>query len=80
MDDQGRGILGKRDATSDEIAKAMGYAIREAVRDHKRAGNPIAVWDWDKNEVVIVPPEEIAIPDEDHVMAESPEERERKKG
>ncbi len=80
MDDQGRGILGNRDATSDEIAKAMGYAIREAVRDHKRAGNPIAVWDWDKCEVLIVPPEKIAIPDEDHVMDESLETRDERKG
>jgi predicted ABC-type ATPase len=73
MDDRGRGILGNWDATSDEIAKAIGHAIREAVRDHRRAGNPIAVWDWDKNEVKIIPPEEIAIPDEVDVLDEAVE-------
>ena len=57
------------------IRQAMGDAIREAVRDHKRAGNPIAVWDWEKNEVVIVPPEKINVPDEEDVRDESVETR-----
>ncbi|HMB08421.1 MAG TPA: hypothetical protein VKP69_32410 [Isosphaeraceae bacterium] len=75
MDNHGRGILGKRDATGEEIRQAMGYAIREAVRDHKRAGNPIAVRDWGKNGIVIVPPEEINVPDEEVVRDEADETR-----
>ncbi len=72
--------MGKRDATGEEIRQAMGFAIREAVRDHKRAGNPIAVWDWGKNEVVIVPPEEIVVPDEDDMRDEAVETRTGQEG
>ena len=35
----------------------MGVAIREALRQHKRAGSPVAV--WRDGQVVWVPPEEI---------------------
>jgi hypothetical protein len=41
----------------DRIVDEAGRAIEEAVRDHKRAGNPIAV--WRDGRVVLVPPEEI---------------------
>ena len=40
-----------------EIQKALSKAVRHALRKHKRAGNPIAVWREDK--VVWIPPEEI---------------------
>ena len=40
-----------------EVTRRMGRAVREAVLEHKRAGNSIAVWRDGK--VVIVPPEEI---------------------
>ena len=36
---------------------AMDVAVREALRQHKRAGNPVAV--WRDEQVVWVPPEEI---------------------
>jgi hypothetical protein len=79
MDDHGKGILGNRDATSQEIAEAMGYAFREAARKYKRAGIPIATWDWEKNEVVLIPSEEIVIPDEDDVVDEKAEARDGRK-
>ena len=41
----------------DRIVDAIGSAVEEAIRDHKRAGNPIA--EWRDGKVVIVPPEEI---------------------
>jgi hypothetical protein len=41
----------------DRIVEAAGRAVEEAVRDHKRAGNPIA--EWRDGRVVLVPPEEI---------------------
>jgi hypothetical protein len=41
----------------DRILQAAGRAVEEAVRDHKRAGNPIA--EWRDGRVVLVPPEEI---------------------
>jgi hypothetical protein len=63
MNDQGRGILTDWDADDDAIADVMGDAIADALEEHKRAGVSIAVWDWDRNCVEIVPPEEIEIPD-----------------
>lgn len=41
----------------DRIIESIGDAVRAAIRDHKRAGNPIA--EWRDGRVVIVPPEEI---------------------
>jgi hypothetical protein len=41
----------------DRILDAIGDAVQEAIRDHKRAGNPIAV--WRDGRVVLVPPEQI---------------------
>jgi hypothetical protein len=39
------------------IVEAAARAVREAVRDHKRAGNPIA--ELRDGKVVLVPPHEI---------------------
>jgi hypothetical protein len=41
----------------DRIVEAAGRAVQEAIRDHKRAGNPIA--EWRDGRVVLVPPEQI---------------------
>lgn len=41
----------------DRIVDAIGDAVQEAIRDHKRAGNPIA--EWRDGRVVLVPPEQI---------------------
>jgi hypothetical protein len=41
----------------DRIVEAAGRAVEDAIRDHKRAGNPIA--EWRDGRVVLVPPEEI---------------------
>ena len=41
----------------DRIVEAVGRAVEEAIRDHKRAGNPIA--EWRDGQVVLIPPEEI---------------------
>jgi len=40
-----------------ELVSAARRAVRAALRDHKLAGNPIAVWQDGK--VVLVPPEKI---------------------
>ena len=50
------------EATADEelqdrMVEAAGRAVEEAIQDHKRAGNPIAV--WKDGRVVLIPPEEI---------------------
>jgi hypothetical protein len=41
----------------DRMVEAAARAVQEALRDHKRAGNPIA--EWRDGRVVLVPPEEI---------------------
>ena len=42
----------------------MDVGIRRALREHKRAGNPIVTWDYEHDRVVFIPPEEIDVPDE----------------
>ncbi|HLZ69590.1 MAG TPA: hypothetical protein VKV26_06715 [Dehalococcoidia bacterium] len=44
------------------ILKAMDEAVRAAILDHKRAGNPIAV--WRDGQVVWIAPEDIPEDDE----------------
>lgn len=46
----------------DTIAKALAKAVRDALRKHKQAGNPVAAWRDGK--VVWIPPEEISITDD----------------
>jgi len=43
-----------------DIERVLQRAVHDALRMHKRIGNPIATWKDGK--VVIVPPEEIIIP------------------
>jgi len=44
------------------VEAALGRAVRRALLEHKRAGNPICAWRDGK--VVWIPPEEIEIPEE----------------
>ena len=46
-----------------EIGNVFQRAVNDALRMHKRLGNPIAT--WKNGQVVIVPPEEIVIPPDD---------------
>ena len=48
---------GADEELQDRIVDAAGRAVEEAIRNHKRAGNPIAV--RKDGQVVLVPPEEI---------------------
>lgn len=41
----------------ERIVEEAGRAVREAIRDHKRTGHSIAVWQDER--VVIIPPEQI---------------------
>ena len=75
MNDRGRGILSDWNADDDAIAEAMGHAISDALREHRRAGVSIAVWDWDQERVVITPPEEIVVADDAAVEATTGVER-----
>ena len=58
----GKGILGKRDATPEEIRLAIGEGIYAALREHKRQGVPAVTMRDGK--IVIVQPEDIVIPPE----------------
>ncbi len=40
-----------------ELERKINEAVREALLDHQRAGNPVAV--WQNGKVVIVPPSKI---------------------
>jgi hypothetical protein len=42
---------------TNEVTQRARQAVRDALREHKRAGNPVAIWRDGK--VVILPPEEI---------------------
>ncbi len=42
-----------------EIDAALAKAVRDALLQHKRAGNPIAI--WREGQVVWIPPEEIEV-------------------
>jgi hypothetical protein len=65
MSEDGRGILGNPDATGEEIRQAMGNAINAVLREHKRAGHSVVV--WEDGRTIVVPPEEIVVPEEEDV-------------
>lgn len=44
-----------------QVGEALRKAVRQALRQHKREGNPVATWENDR--VVWIPPEQI--PDAD---------------
>ncbi|MDQ2730538.1 MAG: hypothetical protein M3Y56_02675 [Armatimonadota bacterium] len=61
MIESARNELARRFSSSQEVTRLIQKAIHAAILDHKRAGNPIAV--WENGQVVIIPPEEIELPD-----------------
>ena len=48
--------------TDEEEERLMGEAVWDALRQHKEAGNPIAVWEDGK--VKIIQPEDIVLPED----------------
>jgi hypothetical protein len=74
MSSKAKGILVDRNVTAEAIRQARGEAISEALRARKRAGFPAAT--MHAGQVVLVPPEEVAIPDED----ESGDDAKRRNG
>jgi hypothetical protein len=75
MSHDGKGILGNREATGEEIRQAMGHAIYAALREHKRVGIPAAT--WRNGRVVLVPPEAIVIPAEEEDDDDGPADASR---
>jgi hypothetical protein len=48
-----------------EIVRAMKSGVRDALREHKRLGQSIVVWDRENQKIVEIPAEEIVVPDVD---------------
>jgi hypothetical protein len=48
-------------ACSEEVEQVLRRAVRQALRMHKRAGNPVA--GWRDGKVVVIPAEEIPVDD-----------------
>ena len=46
-------------AEAEKVEAAVQAAVREALAAHKRAGNPIAV--WENGQVIWIPPDQIEI-------------------
>jgi hypothetical protein len=62
MDQQSlRKEIVRRLSDEDELLNSVRKAVREAVREHQRAGNPVA--EWRDGRVVLIPPEEIRLDD-----------------
>ena len=55
--------LGERMRDDRLIEQALGRGVREALKRHKQAGNPVAAWRDGK--VVWIAPEDIVIPPEE---------------
>jgi hypothetical protein len=70
MRDQGRDELDLRTATGQQIEQAMTRGVIAALRAHKRAGNSVAIWDRANGRVILVPSEEIIVPDAQEVTIE----------
>jgi 7-cyano-7-deazaguanine synthase in queuosine biosynthesis len=53
-----------RTATVDQITEAFSRGVRSALREHKRAGHPVVVWDREQDRIVILRADQIEVPDE----------------
>ena len=56
-------------ADPEKVTEALARGVREALLQHKRAGNPIVV--WRDGQMVWIPPEEIPIDDVSSVQTDS---------
>jgi hypothetical protein len=54
----------RRAAEGPEMLAAMRRGVTEALREHKRRGHSIIVWDRETKQIVEVPAGEIRVPDE----------------
>ena len=48
-------------ADPEKVTEALARGVREALQQHKRAGNPIVV--WRDGQIVWIPPEKIPVDD-----------------
>jgi hypothetical protein len=52
-----------RTAEGSEMIRLMRQGVAEALREHKRLGQSVAVWDRESRQIVHVRPEDIVIPE-----------------
>jgi hypothetical protein len=64
MDPEPANDLDLRTATDEQIRSAFARGVRAALREHKRAGRSVVVWDREKDHIVILRPDQIDVPDE----------------
>jgi hypothetical protein len=69
MDNHDKGILGDRQASGERIRQAWEYAALAAMEEHRKSGVPVVTWDWDNNQILSIPADEVPLPDE-HSLAE----------
>lgn len=55
---------------TDQVTRAIGRAVRAAILDHKRTGDPIA--EWKDGKVVWTPADQIELPPEDESETTNP--------
>ena len=55
MNDDGKGVLGNREATSEQIRAAWEHAALAALEVHERNGEPVVTWDRENHRVLLVP-------------------------
>lgn len=60
---EARKELARRFDSDAQVTQAIQQAVRDAVLDHKRAGNPIA--GWQNGRVIWIQPDEIVLPGEE---------------
>ena len=65
MQETAKKDIGKLLDDREGMDRALARAVRQAVLQHKRAGNPVAIWRDGK--VVWVNPDEIELPDENQL-------------
>ncbi len=64
MSRNGKNELDLRTASAQEVADVMNRGVIDALREHKRAGNSIVVWDRELDQVLTLRPDQIVVPDE----------------
>lgn len=76
MADDERGILGNPQATGEQIRMAWEQAALTAMQVHLKTNVPVATWDWENGQVVMLSPEDESI-SQPHAMTDATSARER---
>jgi hypothetical protein len=70
MDESPPKRIDLRTATDEEITETFALGVRAALREHKRAGRPVVVWDRERDQIVVLRPDQIHSSDEPAAPAE----------